>query len=304
MIRIAFSCVFYPVAMGKYFLSALNRRNDVEVWSVGPYTHTWIPWNGGMYIPERYCEPPTYPLAQSMISMMPPFSYIEGKLPWKPDVWISFDAGWNLSTKPNAGIVVRIQSDPHVLKGWYRQTKNLVDVDFCMQSPYIEAGEHFLPYAYDPTVHYSMHLEKEYDACLIGLHYQQRDALVNRLRSKGISVYYSIGEVYDENRVAYNKAKVALSWSSLQDLPARFWEGLGMGLPVVTNRVPDLDNFFMDGEHYLGFNDINEAQVRVQDLLNSEELRKRIGIQGNEKVQNVHTWDARVQTVLKTIGVV
>ena len=31
-------------------------------------------------------------------------------------------------------------------------------------------------------------------------------------------------------RQKYNESKIALSWSSLEDLPARVWEAFGMGL--------------------------------------------------------------------------
>ena len=219
-------------------------------------------------------------------------------------MFISFDAGWHFTDRPRCDKLVRIQSDPHVLRGFYNNDRNTYDHDFCMQYSYKMENEVFLPYAFDPTLHYPMSISKEYDCCLIGLHYQQRDALVNRLRDHGISVYYSIGEIYDENRIAYGKAKIALSWSTLNDVPARVYEAMGMGMPLVTNRLPDLDLFFKEGEHYLGFNDVSEAERQVRYFLENPERAREIGQNAYQTVKDNHTWDKRVETVLQTVGLI
>ena len=213
------------------------------------------------------------------------------------------DAGFSFSTRPKGKIVARVQSDPHVLKFYYMQNKMILDYDFSMQSNYMGAGEIFLPYAYDPTIYYPTDVPKEYDACLIGLHYTQRDQLVNRLRQKGVSVHYSIGEIFEDNALAYNKAKIALSWSSLQDLPCRVWEGMAMKLAMVTNRVPDLGHFFVEGRDYLGFDNLDEAQRQVQSLLADPDKLNEIAENGYNAVLS-ETFDKRVNTILETCGLV
>ena len=50
--------MFYPVAILRYFQQALQRRDDVNVYSVGPWTGTWIPWMGGLYLQDKYSRPP------------------------------------------------------------------------------------------------------------------------------------------------------------------------------------------------------------------------------------------------------
>ena len=71
------------------------------------------------------------------------------------------------------------------------------DVVFNMQDYYRKDGEVLLPYAYSPRIHFHEDRKKIYDACLIGLHYKHRDDLINRLKERGLNVYYSIGEIYD-----------------------------------------------------------------------------------------------------------
>ena len=302
-IKIAFTQAWFPMTMGVYFLRALERREDVELWTAGPYTGSWIPWEYGMTVPDKYIHPPTLELPSNLFNVHPQSSIVNNHIPWEPDLFLMADAGFSFADRPRGKVVARIQTDPHVLKHYYMSNKMALDYDFCMQSNYMGAGEIFLPYAYDPTVYYPMDIPKEYDCCLIGLHYTQRDNLVNRLRQKGISVHYSIGEIFDENREAYNKAKIALSWSSLQDLPSRVWEGMAMKLAMVTNRVPDLNHFFVEGRDYLGFDGLDEAQRQVQFLLANLDKLNEIAENGYNTVLS-HTWDARVQTILETCGLV
>ncbi len=87
-IKIVVSGLFFPITMMGYFIRALERRNDVELITAGPYTGTWIPWDGGMYIPSKHVYMPTIPLPAAAAQIKPsPPTYIESQLPWKPDLW-------------------------------------------------------------------------------------------------------------------------------------------------------------------------------------------------------------------------
>jgi hypothetical protein len=113
MINIAFSTIFYPVSIGKYFMSALQRRDDVNLITVGPYTGTFIPWKNGMYLPEKHSKPPDFPIGKGFIgntSVNP--AIIEDRLLFKPDLWINADAGFAFS-KPSCPYAI-IATDPHV----------------------------------------------------------------------------------------------------------------------------------------------------------------------------------------------
>jgi len=298
--KVVISGIFYPFTMMHYFIRAFKRRDDVELYTVGPFTGDWIPWNGGMRIPYKYVYTPDTILPKNFISQQVKSRLVESFLPWKPDLWLQIDAGWHLADRPDAGIVAHIQTDPHVLKYQYQRPKAYSDYVFCMQTPYMQEGEWFLPYAYDPTIHYPEPREKIHDACLVGLLYDHRQKLITGLRNKGLDVHYSIGQIYDEYREIYNQSKVAISWSSLQDTPARVWESMAMGIPTVCNVTPDMPTFFVEGEHYLGFEDVSDAIDKVLLLLSDEDFREEIGEAGRRKVKP-HTWDLRVQQVLETV---
>lgn len=295
MIRCVVSFIFYPMSMGTWFIRALQRRDDVELFTVGPYTGSWIPWNGGMDLPVKNI--PSLPLPYQPMPNMS-IGYVESRLPWQPDLWLHIDAGWHLKGKPQHGKNVFVATDPHVLD--YTYQRSLADIFYCMQSPYLQRGDIWLPYAYDPTVHYQENTPVEFDACLIGLLYNERAALINELRQRGLEVHYSIGPVFDEYRQLYNRSIFSLCWSSKQDLCARVFEGLAMGDVVASNRVPDLKQLFREDEHYIGFDSVGEAVEKIlyynQNLDQSFEIAKA----GQAAVQP-HTWDARIATILEAV---
>ena len=306
--RVVVSYLGYPLTMATWFIRALQRRKDVELIRVAPFTGTWIPWSKpgqdprlGMNLPQKYVEQPEIALPQSMANMHMHPEMLRDRLPKDIDLWIQIDAGWHFSVRPPAKCSILIETDPHVLKPWYQLPKSYSDFTFCMKSYYMEKDEIFLPYAHDPTVHYPMNLEKEYDVCLVGLLYPQRAALIDKLRADGLSVFYDIGLIFDEYREVYNKSKIALSWSTLQDLPARVWEGMAMGLPVVTNRVPDLKHFFHEEIDYLGFDDLSEGENQILRLAEDKYLRDILSEHALRHVSS-YTYDARIQSILDIAG--
>jgi len=304
-IKVALSAIWYPMAMATYFWRALERREDVELYVAGPFTGNWIPWGGGMRLPDKYVKAPNFALPFESVGYGHhiPAAIVESQMPWKPDIWIQVDAGFHFSSKPNAEIVAHVQTDPHVLKGTYSAPKAYSDLNFCMQKVYSTPEEIYLPYAYDPTVHYPMDVDKIYDACLLGLHYDTRNSLVGKLQSRGLSVRYGIGDIFDEYRLAYNQSKVALSWSSLLDIPTRVFEAMAMKLPLVANIVPDMAEFFVEGEDYFGFTDLDGADTRVKELLIDDGLRSWVAENGYRKVKE-HTWDNRVTQILKAASLI
>lgn len=301
MINIAFSTMFYPVAIGKYFMFALQRRDDVNLWACGPWTSTKIPWKPDMHLPMKYSKPPDFPMLEDFcgrVNVSP--TIIKSYIPFMPDLWINVDAGFAFS-KPDCPYAI-IATDPHVLKYDYQRTQ--ADKFYNMQQVYSKSGDIYLPYCADPVWHAPLEREKEYDACLIGLQYPNRTALVNRLRKRGLKVFYDIGIVYDEYQEMYVKSKVAISWSSLDDLIARVFEGMLMKVPVVCNRVTDLPLHFDEGVHYLGFDMIDEAERQVMQALNYYDASMRMAEQAHDLVKENHLYDHRIELILEDFDLI
>lgn len=312
-IKVVCSSIWYPLSMSRYFERALERRDDVELITVGPHTGTYIPWRGGMHLPAKYGKSPTCPLPRSAISqrnmplgmlsmMFPNIDFSDVAL------WLQVDAGWYLSMNgrentPPSGVVAHVATDPHCLD--YSVQRRQSNYFFCMQSPYMKQGDLYLPYGYDPTVHYPEDLEKEYDVCLVGLQYQQRNQVMQELKRRGLKIFYEIGHIFDEYRQINCKSKVGFNWSSLQDMNARAWELAAMGICSVQNTVPDMQTFFVPGEHYLPFRTVDQAVSVISEALSDDGLREEIGNNAYRKVTGGrHTWDDRVEEILGACGLI
>lgn len=294
----------YPMTMALYFRRALERRNDIELFTVGEFFGQDIPWDGGMKIPMKYLNQVDLPLPPGM--SRPSWKSVSSHLPWSPDLVINVDAGFHFSTKPDVPYAV-VATDPHVLGDWYGEVRPIVDKFFNMQpySKYRQNDDELLPYAFDPWCHFPERLEKEYDCSIIGLHYPQRNEWVARLRAKGVKVNYDIGEILDEYRQSNNKARIGLNWSSLEDVTARVFEIMAMRLVPVLNRLQGLDLLgFEEGRHYLGFSSMDEAVEKVVWAMNNRPQAEQIALEAYQFVSNNNmTYDNRVDQILHSMGI-
>lgn len=305
-IKIVFAYKAYPLTMANYIRQALERRQDVELFTVGEFFGQYIPWNGGMTIPTKYRNVVDLPISSGMNRIT--WEMINGMLPWKPDLVLNVDAGFHFSTKPNSPYAL-VATDPHVLGDWYSKVRPLVDYFFNMQPSYLQPNDHLLPYAFDPIHHFPdkmANVEDVYDCSIVGLHYPQRDEWVRRLREVGIKVNYRIGDVYEEYRKENNKAWIGLNWSSLQDVTARVFEIMAMRLVPVLNRLPGLDFLgFEEGRHYLGFSTMDEAVEKVQWAIKNKNFAIQVANQAyNFVYERGMTWDNRAKKILEVVGLI
>lgn len=304
MIRVAFVMIHYPVAMGRYFLEALIRRKDVQVWSSGPYTGRWIPWAGGMHLPESYVREPDHPLPMTGAQPTVVYEMVQKKCPFEPDLWLEVNAGLTAVGRP-VGRYAVVGSDPHVLN--YTPARAQADKFFCMQRPYMQAGDIWLPYAYDPIWHSpspKMFRERDIDATLLGLQYRHRLELFKALTARGHTTRFELGPSYEDARAIYHRTKAGVNWSSLKDTTARVFELMALGVVPVLNRVPDLMEMFEEDEHFLGFDTMPEAVHQIEKALSPDHERQ------SERIMHAamnavtgHTWDARIEAIFAEMGV-
>jgi hypothetical protein len=298
-IKIVFAYLAYPMSMAGWFRRALERRSDVELWITGPFTGSFIPWAGGMNLPEKYVRPVDFALPPQFTT--PPWSMIKAQLPWKPDLVLQVDAGFNFADKPDC-LTATVATDPHVLD--YSLPRSYSDKFFNMQKCYSEPGDIYCPYAFDPTVLYPDPLiPEDADCCLIGLHYENRNEWIRQLRARGHSVIYELGPIFDEYRQLNCRASIGLNWSSLNDVCARVFEIMGMGRTPVLNRVPDLEKLgLIENTHHYGFSSMDEAVQKVEIALKNPDEAHQIAKNAHDKVWKEDTWDLRVEQILKECG--
>ncbi len=300
MLKVLLLYIAYPLAMGTYFRRALERRTDVDLKVTGVYTGSWIPWMGGMELPQKYAKPIDIPLPFPPSIGEVNYDLVKAQLGnWKPDIIINVDAGLHWKYKPSEGYVVTVATDPHVLD--YSTPRSYSDKFFNMQKCYSKSGDIYLPYAYDPTVHYrTLETKKDTDAVLGGMPYENRVQWVNELRKRGVSVLFENGPVFDEYREMNNRARIGLNWSSMDDLNARAFELPAMGLAPVMNFVPDL-SLFDFYKSTLIFNNLNEAIEQVLWLKTHPVEQEALAKSAYQEVQG-QTYDARIQQIFTECG--
>jgi len=301
-IKVLLLYIVYPLAMGTYFRRALERRTDVDLKVAGVYTGSWIPWMGGMTLPEKYAKPIDLPLPFSPNIGEINYDLVKAQLgDWKPDIIINVDAGLHWKYKPADGMVVTVGTDPHVLNDFYDTPRKYSDLFFNMQYVYSRGADFYLPYAYDPTVHYyDDSITKDTDAVLGGMPYESRVQWVAALRAKGVSVLFENGPVFDEYREMNNRARIGLNWSSLDDLNARAYELAAMKLAPVMNVVTDLER---SGIECATFTTLPEAVEAVMFLKENDKSRIELAELAYRSVQG-ETYDKRVNTILQMAGLI
>lgn len=298
-IKVAFVGQFYPVFMGRYLLEALLRRKDVEVWTAGTFTGQSIPWKGGMRVPQEYVFTPDKPFPGNIQVM----SYETLKPPWKPDLWLEVNSTLKIIGRPEGKYVV-VGTDPHVID--YTLSRANADIFYCMQTPYSQAGDKWLPYGYDPIWHRPSPIrwaEREFDCSLCGLLYGDRVTFFNHLKMRGYKTYADTGKAYEDALAQYNNSRIGFNWSSKLDTTARVFELMAMGMPSIMNHVPDLGKLFRAGEHYLSFVDMQGALSVFETLIHNEAMALKMGLAAREAVAP-HSWDTRIAQILYEAGIV
>lgn len=290
----------FPVAMGRYIHWGLEQAGH-EVLSCGPYSKGTIPW-GDFEYPKKHWYPPdieTPDMPELEVDAL--FETIKQAKLGKFDLLVSAADTYFLTGKAPIPHIL-IGTDPHVVD--YRKHTDTKDAYVSMQKHYSIEGDIWMPYGFDPTIHqYLPDAPMTFDVCFIGLQYEHRKMALRAMTDAGYKVWSSLGHIYEEYVELYNRAPIAFNWSSKQDLPARFFEGLAMRRVVLTNRVPDLKEFkFIEDEDYLAFDDIEEAVDKVKIVMDKPHLLDKIARSGYAKVQN-HTYADRVKKMLEEVGI-
>lgn len=290
----------YPVAMGRYIHWGLEKAGH-KVISVGPWSKGTIPWNDIQY-PKRYHFPPTIELPDmNELAVEDVFILLNKNGFQNFDLLIqAADNYWLKGKAPIKNVL--IGTDPHAVD--YEAAKEHVDEYVSMQHFYKKDNEHWMPYGYDQDLHFYLpDTPIDWDVVFCGLQYDHRKECLKAISDAGYKVFCGLGYVYDEFVMLYNTGLIAFNWSSKNDLPARFWEGLAMRRLVLTNRVPDLQLFkdLKEDRDYLAFSSTDEAVAAVKMVMKKPDLIEKIAASGYKHVKP-HTYKNRVKDMLKDVG--
>ncbi len=278
--KILITCIHYPVASGRYIARAFKRLGH-DVKSYGPYTGNGI-W--GMQVDPRHIWMPDYEPGDD----------------WQPDLSITADSAYQLDMKFDCPKVLW-GVDNHVRDYADYQDYDAMFFSHSWGQRMTEANTYWLPAAYDPECHYDLGDMRPVDVGFIGVIYPERNNILKAIVEAGIGVAVTTGLLWEDYNVAYNRCKIAFVKSVCGDLTQRFLENMAQGCCVLADETIDAGKLnFMPGIDYMPYRSTLDAVGKVKSLLATGDY-KHIAAAGKEKAKP-HTWDARAQFVIDTIG--
>lgn len=304
----------YPISIMRYMKWALKELG-VNIWTAGTFDPT-VPWASHIDYSDLI-DKPDYETPSDLFCW--DARDVLAQCPFKPDAILSVDAGYFLVGANQLGVANAVcLTDPHALSQHYKNSIEQYDLVFCMQEFYRHLFETtpdgrdvpniWLPYAADPKRHYwsgSDFSARPIDvAILSGLMYPNRQLGFDTLGAVGLNTLQDKGILFEEASEWYSNSVMAYSWSSEQDLCARFFESLAMRTLTICNRVPDLQMFgdLQEDTHYVAFSDVDELLEKAVYYAKNRDAAWKIASAGfGAFYSGNHSWTQRMSLVLDVL---
>ena len=260
-ILINYQYQYYPFTTASYFEMAARRRSDVKLYRLGD------------------------------------------KLPKKIDLVLNVEPVGKFYRHPGAQCAY-YEIDNHVILGadrhWYNKADYLYLAQWKFRDCYLGYETYELALAADPRLHKPFpEVKEEYDIGFLGNNtYERRGELVRELEQKWRVLTGSAdpGVPYSKK---LSKCKMLFNCSMNGDINMRFFESIAIGKLLITDRLPEQDKFFKENEHYAAYDNAEELVAKVRYYLNRECIRKSIARAGRERLKELHTYDVRLDEIIK-----
>lgn len=290
MTTVVIAAHHFPVASGRY-LQAAFARLGVQAYSLGSM-HKGV-W--GMPVPEKQWWKPLPPGSDDI------------------DAVITMDSdpvvlGWALSLPARKHIVYGV--DNHV-RTYPKGYDHYFLAHYHGPAQPIEESESasWLPCGYDPTVFRPSPIpwdEREYDFCLVGVMYPERQRRVKLLRNAGYKVFAATGLLYSDYEAAYHNSRISLCVSAAGDVAMRVFETAACGCLILTDPLHDLMDEYTNQRLGLSgfaiYHDDRELLIQAEALLGDEKHVAQGGVASMLFHIQRHTWDERARTILKWLN--
>ena len=233
---------------------------------------------------------------------------VNEKHPEKIDLVINimpFDTLWSWKRAPSCYWEI----DCHMIQGSKTDYYNAVDRVYIAQSYYLDLyppeKTFYLPLACDPNVHKrSEHIKQNYDIGFLGNDtYPDRRMLLDQLQEnyhilRNTGIY---GPAYSRE---LSKCMMIFNMSMLHDVNMRFFEGMAIGRLLLTDYLPEQDEFATPGIHYEIYKDFPELKKKIDYYIEYPALRERIALQGSRNIRQNHTYKHRLLKILTDFNLI
>ena len=172
----------------------------------------------------------------------------------------------------------------------------------------------YLPEGANPQIHRPYELEKTIDVSFVGQCYGNRAQVINELSRHGIHVRayghgWPAGPLEVEEMVKlYSRSKINLGFGGVaghQDtfcLKGRDFEIPMSGGLYLTEDHPELAHAFQPGEEILTYRGIEDLVKKIRYYLEHTSAADSIRQKGHERALRDHTWENRMERVLRILG--
>jgi tetratricopeptide (TPR) repeat protein len=296
-----------PMTVGRMFKAGLSQL-DVNMVSIGGFGGSRVGWPIER-THEDYLDVPDIVVEMERFYKA---SYIVGKIvdkfKMKPSLILQIDGDTHVCNDlvTDDIIFVSIATDPHMPSPTYAHAAECSAYFYCMQTSYMHLfGDRarYIPYGYDPMVHFMEPAEKIYDVVCIGFQFAARAEFGRMLAGLGLRVRFENGPVFDEYRRIINQSWICFNLSAKDDLNMRVFETLACGTFLVSNITTDMGKFFNDGVHYVAYSDLDDARDKILYYLGNREELEKIAGTGHEAVKP-YTYANRLRQLFKEVGLI
>ena len=127
-----------------------------------------------------------------------------------------------------------------------------------------------------------------------------RSEILDKLETK-FGLKKDIWKLGHEMVKTINGYKIHFNKTLSNDINYRIFETMGCNTLILTNSTENINTFFSDMENIVIYNNETELFEKLNVLSSNDDLIKKISNSGYELVKNNHTYDNRVDVLLKII---
>lgn len=128
-----------------------------------------------------------------------------------------------------------------------------------------------------------------------------RSEILDKLENK-FGLKKDIWKLGNEMVNTVNSYKIHFNKTLSNDINYRIFETMGCNTLMLTNSTENINTFFNDMENIVIYNNETELFEKLNVLSSDNDLVKKINNSGYELVKNNHTYDNRVDVLLKIIS--
>ncbi len=262
-ILINYDYAYYPFTTASYLEMALRRRDDITVYRTGDSN---------------------IPQLDLILNVEPVGEYV---------------------TIPGV-LNYYYEIDNHVILGrekWFYEQADIILLAQMTFAPFYEGYKIAeLALAADPNLHKPFYeILEEYDVGFIGNDtYPERRKLLEQ-----IGANYKLMRTTSDPGIPYSKklaqCKIIFNCAMNNDINMRVFEGIACEKLFITDRIPHLNDFFLEDEHFIAYTGWKELKEKLDEYLGKGCYRRTIARQGREHLLKNHTYDHRISDIIRLL---